>query len=218
MCLRVNVPFPYHLLPLTVPQKRSYFAGEADIAAWGVEHVRLCHFVRVAGHSSGTDQFFQPVEISIALGKLPLHWAAQYNPCAPVIQELIDAHVATQAPAANAFELNRVCEALQFQDADGNVPLHLAALYNPSPEVVKALIRAHPQALANRNRGGNVPLHLAVQFSKSADVVRVLYQAYPDAWLSALNKWGESPEFKARRYRAWRDASLRKEFGIQHMK
>jgi ankyrin repeat protein len=44
------------------------------------------------------------------------------------------------------------------QNDRGNLPLHVAAAYNLSPQTVEALIKAYPEGCLARNKTKEVPL------------------------------------------------------------
>ena len=66
-------------------------------------------------------------------------------------------------------------------DADGALPLHLAALHGAPLEVMQALLDAHPAAASTRDENGDLPLHWAAFHEGCADVVELLLRAYPEA-------------------------------------
>ena len=91
---------------------------ESEALAWGMHGVRLRTFVRLrsahlgAGVASAPDRFYQPCSVYVALGWMPLHWAARYNPSAAVLRVLLEAHRETMPMTANAFssQFERTCE------------------------------------------------------------------------------------------------------------
>ena len=97
-----------------------------------------------------------------------LHYAAQYNEDSAMIAALSTSTVTATTGPRDGF------------------PLHLAALSNTNPAVVKALLDAGGRAHVNRPRGGTdgpTPLYLAASNAspRAAEIVGVLLAAGADA-------------------------------------
>ena len=68
--------------------------------------------------------------------------------------------------------------------------LHLAAAFNPDPDMVTLLLqhRADPEA---RDREGNTPLHLAARLNGNPEMITRLIKGGSD--VNARNSWGATP-------------------------
>ncbi|KAL7554675.1 hypothetical protein ACHAWF_018217 [Thalassiosira exigua] len=78
------------------------------------------------------------------------------------------------------------------------LPLHAAMLFGAPPDVVKALIKAHPAGCSARDDQGSLPLHLAFRSGASEEMVLLLLDAYPQAIERSDNK-GRLPSMLAPR-------------------
>jgi hypothetical protein len=66
-------------------------------------------------------------------------------------------------------------EQLQATTKNGSVPMHVAAQYNPSAEVVRCLVElGGVEQLQATSKNGCVPMHFAARSNPSAEVVRCL--------------------------------------------
>mmetsp|Transcript_4384 Transcript_4384/g.4830 ORF Transcript_4384/g.4830 Transcript_4384/m.4830 type:complete len:592 (+) Transcript_4384:196-1971(+) len=74
----------------------------------------------------------------------------------------------------------------------GNLPLHAACSFQPTPEVVEVLIKSHPAGPTIANNIGNLPLHQAAMWQASAEVIEVLLDRHPDA-ATVRNQYGSLP-------------------------
>jgi len=79
----------------------------------------------------------------------------------------------------------------------GNLALHVLALRGglPSPEAVKTLLQANPEAVRTENNHGNVPLHYLCAVERpSLDTlaVRIMMDAFPEGVMH-VNKVGMTP-------------------------
>ena len=79
---------------------------------------------------------------------------------------------------------------VRARDKDGATPLHLAARYGRTPDIVAALVKAGAD-LAAENRQGNTPLHAAAEFGKAPSMIEALLDAGADP--AAKNGAGQSP-------------------------
>mmetsp|Transcript_2738 Transcript_2738/g.4170 ORF Transcript_2738/g.4170 Transcript_2738/m.4170 type:complete len:608 (+) Transcript_2738:101-1924(+) len=61
------------------------------------------------------------------------------------------------------------------------LPLHAAVLFGAPIPVIKAIIKANPNACSSPDDQGMVPLHLAFRAGSVEDVVVTLLEAYPEA-------------------------------------
>ena len=77
---------------------------------------------------------------------------------------------------------------IEARNREGNTPLHLAACFSDSPDVVKALIAAGADIEA-RNCQEFTPLHLAARFSGFPDVVKALIAAGADIEARNKSRW-----------------------------
>jgi len=73
--------------------------------------------------------------------------------------------------------------AAHVEDPQGRLPLHLALLTSPSPDIVKAIIQAHPTALLHTAEDLQTPLHCALTKPYTAplqrpETIQLLLQAY----------------------------------------
>ncbi|RYH30770.1 ankyrin repeat domain-containing protein [archaeon] len=84
-----------------------------------------------------------------------------------------------------ASEVMRVIQqspdACQFVDSQGNLPLHIAASYVASLEIVQSLLRYYPEAIKTHNRQGQLPLHRAAAMNNAINVVTFLIKANSEA-------------------------------------
>lgn len=82
---------------------------------------------------------------------------------------------------ATVADLSRCLKAgakIHHENEDwGWTPLHSAAAYSKSPEVVKALLDADANIQAEEHGHRHTPLHNAAAYSKSPEVVKVLLDA-----------------------------------------
>ena len=69
---------------------------------------------------------------------------------------------------------------VRIANEDGWLPLHFAAAFSPSVEVVQFLIDAYPDALKARDMFGNCPIHEAAGRNPSVDVFQTLLALYPE--------------------------------------
>lgn len=72
-------------------------------------------------------------------------------------------------------------EAVQIQDEDGYLPLHIACENKPSLNIIIFLLDVYPKAAQIKGTFGCLPLHIACRNGASADVVEILLRAYPKA-------------------------------------
>ena len=79
------------------------------------------------------------------------------------------------------------------ENAEGNVPLHLAAKHTDNIAVIRELAQLHPPSLEATNKEGRTPLHMAAMYSRSAAIVRELAQLYPAALEMGENDDGCTP-------------------------
>lgn len=63
----------------------------------------------------------------------------------------------------------------------GNLPLHQAAMWQASLEVLDLLLAYYPEAASERNTYGSLPLHMAASNQAKAECVRRLIEIYPEA-------------------------------------
>ena len=64
------------------------------------------------------------------------------------------------------------------QDEDGRLPLHSVAGAVRSPEIVRYVIGAFPEAAAHRDKHGFFPLHFAAYENRSTDVLTYLLNLF----------------------------------------
>ena len=70
---------------------------------------------------------------------------------------------AGRAPAIVRALLESAPATAMVRDADGRVPLHLAAQCSPTAGVTAVLLAAAPMAAATRDSSGQLPLHRVFQ-------------------------------------------------------
>eukprot|EP00591_Stephanopyxis_turris_P015455 CAMPEP_0195538496 /NCGR_PEP_ID=MMETSP0794_2-20130614/49559_1 /TAXON_ID=515487 /ORGANISM="Stephanopyxis turris, Strain CCMP 815" /LENGTH=202 /DNA_ID=CAMNT_0040672479 /DNA_START=1013 /DNA_END=1621 /DNA_ORIENTATION=- len=92
-------------------------------------------------------------------------------------------------------------EQLKEVDADGNLPLHIAAASSTFTSInktliVKELLDAYPEGAKVRNNEGNLPLHLRSSSKGNVDDFDMLLAEYPDA-VKIPNNYGKLPLFMA---------------------
>jgi hypothetical protein len=74
----------------------------------------------------------------------------------------------------------------------GNLPLHQAAMWQASVEVLDILLEHFPEGSAVRNQYGSLPLHMAASNQAKAEAIRRLMEVYPEA-VHLQNDDGMSP-------------------------
>lgn len=152
------------------------------------------HVAIAAGASAATVAFLvaadaESASIVNAMGATPLHMALHSRSALNVVRCLLDASPATlevkdsrgRLPLHNALHniehvnalLALAPTAVREPDGAGDMPLHLAAQYSSSVDVVQALL-AVDRTVANELSRGCSPLQLAAQSNAAKDVVDVL--------------------------------------------
>jgi len=96
----------------------------------------------------------------------PLHYACENKPTVEVIQTLIE---------ANGPALER------RQEPGGQLPLHAACTWGASPDVVRALLAAHPSCAEMKDFLSNLPLHCACYSGADTVVFEALLRVYPQS-------------------------------------
>ncbi len=123
-------------------------------------------------------------------GELPLLAALKARAPATTALRLLDAHpgAARWCPCARGAGPPRWATLERFGAAapgcggcGHQLPLHAAAAAGAAPEVVAALIAAHPEAARARFAGAGTPLHVAAAARAEAGVVLALLSAHPGA-------------------------------------
>ena len=79
---------------------------------------------------------------------------------------------------------------LNARDDDYQTPLHTAAWFNETPEVIRTLVDGGADVDA-RDNWGDTPLHTAARYNESPDVIRALVDAGADP--NARNDNGHTP-------------------------
>eukprot|EP00804_Cyclotella_cryptica_P006350 CCRYP_010176-RB/>CCRYP_010176-RB protein AED:0.07 eAED:0.07 QI:469/1/0.75/1/0.66/0.5/4/427/605 len=74
----------------------------------------------------------------------------------------------------------------------GNLPLHAAASFQATPDVIDALLKAHPTAASTPNSVGNLPLHQAAMWQAPPDSVELLLQHHREG-AATRNRYGSLP-------------------------
>jgi ankyrin repeat protein len=74
----------------------------------------------------------------------------------------------------------------------GNLPLHAACSFQPTPEVVDILVKAYPDGPKVGNNIGNLPLHQAAMWQASLEVLDLLLSYYPEG-AAVRNTYGSLP-------------------------
>lgn len=98
--------------------------------------------------------------------RAPLHYIVSARPPLYLVERLLQL-----APGA-----------AKVQDRwEKSLPLHIACLHGASPEVVRVLLEAYPEAAAVRDKEGRIPLFITCNNKASPDVVKVLVEVYPQA-------------------------------------
>lgn len=110
-------------------------------------------------------------------GRTALHWSFARGADASVAKAVLAAH-----PGAAALATRE----------SAKLPLHYALEYRAPPELVFALLEAHPVAAAAGDKQDLLPLHLAVAQGAEMPVVRALLAAHPAA-AAVRGKEGKSP-------------------------
>ena len=63
-----------------------------------------------------------------------------------------------------------------------SLPLHFASKrWRPNKELLKLLLKRHPEGAAIVNEFGFLPLHCACATTDDMEAVKMIYEAYPDA-------------------------------------
>jgi len=135
-------------------------------------------------------------------GWIPLHLALISQSSRAVVSALLAAHPESASKRSDSFgcvALHFACkhcagapriiddllaaypDACRLADADGRLPLHLAAAHQPEECTIAALLDALPDATAIADVDDNLPLHCAAASHASAAVVRRLASAFPSA-------------------------------------
>jgi len=78
------------------------------------------------------------------------------------------------------------------QNDRGNLPLHAAASFKASPEVMDALIKSYPPGPSTSNLIGNLPLHHACMWKAPIECVEALLERHP-AGVRHRNQYGSLP-------------------------
>lgn len=125
-------------------------------------------------------------------GRLPLHIALMRSAADWLVRYLVKAQ-----PAA-----------LQVADSDGNLPMHLAAMY-AGPTVIEFLLQEYPGACCVAGYHDRLPLHIlcARSFDSAAlspSIVSRMIEVHPDS-VSTVDRHGRRPLHCAcaRRYLVW---------------
>ena len=79
-----------------------------------------------------------------------------------------------------------------FFNDNGQLPLHIACEEEQNSEVIKALIRAHPNSAKVKDTNGKLPLHYACNKWQNDEVIKALIKAYP-AGIVVEDKEGKMP-------------------------
>ena len=108
------------------------------------------------------------------IGRMPLHWAAQFSANAGVVE----------MPLAAGADLGA------RDEFDGYTPLHRAARYNANPAVLEVLIAAGAY-LGARDDDGSTPRHNAASSNTNPAVIEFLLDA--GANLEMQNANGDTP-------------------------
>jgi len=92
-------------------------------------------------------------------------------------------------------------EQLEEVDADGNLPLHIAASSSTftsqtKTHIIKKLLRAYPEAAKIPNNKGNLPLHLRSSSKGDVEDFYMLLSEYNEA-AKVPNNYGKLPLFMA---------------------
>ena len=97
-------------------------------------------------------------------GKLPLHFAADYEAPLDVVRYLVEQYH----------------DSVREKNNNGNLPLHLAADNKAPLDVMRYLVEQYPDSVREKDRAyKNLPLHLAARNKAPLDVVRYLVEQYP---------------------------------------
>ena len=110
-------------------------------------------------------------------------------------------------------------EAAAEQDPDGNSPLHFAAACQQTPDVVKSLIAACPDAAKWRGQLKRYPLSLCLLTEAPPESVELIRDAYPDAVraheiVADYQNHGEERARSGRRPRSARTRTKKDEGGL----
>ena len=135
-------------------------------------------------------------------GWIPLHLALISQSSRAVVSALLAAHPESASKRSDSFgcvALHFACkhcagapriiddllaaypDACRLADADGRLPLHLAAAHHAEECTIAALLDALPDATAIAYVDDNLPLHCAAAGHASAAVLRRLASAFPSA-------------------------------------
>eukprot|EP01031_Cornospumella_fuschlensis_P042990 gene42990-52541_t len=121
-------------------------------------------------------------------GSLQCHQDLNESVCICTNSSIYDA-LKSKLPA---FEVMRVMqqapEACQYVDSQGNTPLHIAASFVASIEILQSLLRYYPGGVKKFNKQGQLPLHRAAAMNNAIKVVALLMKAYPEALEIADNE------------------------------
>jgi ankyrin repeat protein len=79
--------------------------------------------------------------------------------------------------------MERYPAAIEYQNGDGNNPLHIECMNQCRSSIITKCIQLYPQALAKANRGGQLPLHVLLSSSSSSSIENALMmmERYPAA-------------------------------------
>ncbi|KAK1733448.1 hypothetical protein QTG54_015863 [Skeletonema marinoi] len=93
------------------------------------------------------------------------------------------------------LEKSTAAKDVQTPDQDGYLPLHHACKQGKcSFEVIKALVKEHPESLKVGTLDGKLPLHLAcIDRNQPFEVIEYLIDAYPEGLRMKEKSSGKSP-------------------------
>ncbi len=93
-------------------------------------------------------------------------------------------------------------DAIHKKNTAGYLPLHYACLFKASPDVIKMLFEAYPQAAKVQCRfGKTLPLHYACSCNESLEIIKIILDAYPNG-AKVQNSKGDLPLHYACHYNA----------------
>ena len=90
-------------------------------------------------------------------------------------------------------------EEATHQDANGDLPIHIALCNSAPLPLISDLLAAYPDSAWHKNKHGKLPLHLCCEHWSKLPVVQAIKYAYPAA-VNATDNYGEQPVNFARKH------------------
>ena len=188
-----------------IVKRRIFWHAVKEIADYEIQETRTTTINRPESLAGLLELF--PDESKLTDGRLwlPLHFAAALTAVDPtdfqilfstqsvVTNQIIDpslkmksTHLAAimKSPQLHIIRRMRVYNPLfaTFIDGDGRTPLHEAACYSSSVDVIEELISMNPAALTSKDKNGFIPIHGVKKnlSPNAAEIFKVLLSAAPE--------------------------------------